>query len=236
MNVLAIDTSNQTMSVALVDESGLIAEYTTNVKKNHSVRLMPAIHSIMKEAGLVPSDLDKVVVAVGPGSFTGVRIGVTTAKTLSWSLNIPVVAVSSLELVAYNGLYFKGKICPFFDARRGRVYTGLYVSNGVTVDNVKSDQNLLFADWLKELEEQDEKVLFLSTDLDIHKETIQDILGDKAVYPENYFPYPRAAVLGTIGLKIDPVENVHDLVPEYLRLVEAEAKWLETQKKESNNE
>jgi len=127
MNILAIDTSNQPLGVAVLKDGQVVAEYTKNIKKNHSVHLMPFINQLMNEAGLQPGDLDRIAVANGPGSFTGIRIGLTTAKTLAWSLNIPVVAMSSLELLAYNGYYFNGIICPFFDARRGQVYTGLLI-------------------------------------------------------------------------------------------------------------
>src|SRR5690606_31260140 len=98
-------------------------EFTSNVPKTHSLRLMPAIVQLMNDLNMKPNDLDKIVVANGPGSYTGVRIGVTTAKTLAWSLNIPVVGVSSLEVLAYQGRFFNGFVSPFFDARRQTVFT-----------------------------------------------------------------------------------------------------------------
>jgi len=189
---------------------------------------------VMKEANMVPKDLEKIVVGIGPGSYTGVRIGVTTAKTLAWSLNIPLVAVSSLELVAYNGLYFKGKICPFFDARRGQVYTGLFESNQTTLEAVLDEKNILFADWLQQLKQLDESILFISNDLSIHKDTILNILGDKAKFAPSYLSLPRASILGIVGEEKMEVKNIHELVPNYLRLVEAEAKWLEEQRNKSN--
>ena len=88
---------------------------------------MPTVEALMKECGVSPSELSKIVVAKGPGSYTGVRIGVTIAKTLAWTLSIPISAVSSLETLAANGQYFDGYISPLFDARRGQVYTGLYM-------------------------------------------------------------------------------------------------------------
>ncbi|WP_102028729.1 tRNA (adenosine(37)-N6)-threonylcarbamoyltransferase complex dimerization subunit type 1 TsaB [Salirhabdus sp. Marseille-P4669] len=234
MKVLAIDTSNQTMSIALISDQKVIAEITTNVSKNHSVRLMPSIHGMLNEANVVPQDLDKIVVAIGPGSYTGVRIGVTTAKTLAWSLNIPVSTVSSLELVAYNGLYFNGLVCPFFDARRGQVYTGLYKSNGESLQLVWEEANLLFVDWLKQLAEQEEYILFISNDLELHKESIKEILGEKAIFAPAYLALPKASVLGIVGGERMEIANIHELVPNYMRLVEAETKWLEEQRKNSN--
>src|SRR5690625_6772704 len=106
MNILAIDTSNQTMGVAVLKENQISCEIVTNIKKNHSVRLMPAIDQLMKEVSVMPEELNKIVVAKGPGSYTGVRIGLTTAKTMAWALNIPVVGVSSLETLTYQGQFF----------------------------------------------------------------------------------------------------------------------------------
>lgn len=106
MTILAIDTSNLTLGVALIKDGKVIAEHISHLKKNHSVRAMPAIDELLKECGLKPSDLTQIAVAKGPGSYTGVRIGVTIAKTLAWSLNIPVKTVSSLEVLAANGRFF----------------------------------------------------------------------------------------------------------------------------------
>jgi len=115
MKILAIDTSNFALGVALLNGNQVVGEYITNVKKNHSVRAMPAIEKLMHDCDMKPVDLDKIVVAKGPGSYTGVRIGVTIAKTLAWTLNIPISGVSSLEVLAANGNVFLGYICPLFD-------------------------------------------------------------------------------------------------------------------------
>ncbi len=114
MKILAMDTSNQVLSVALLDDKQLIGEITTNIAKNHSVRLMPAVEKLMKDVNVKPSELDRIIVAKGPGSYTGVRIGLATAKTMAWALDIPVIGVSSLEALAYQGILFDGIICPFF--------------------------------------------------------------------------------------------------------------------------
>ncbi|MFP3359151.1 tRNA (adenosine(37)-N6)-threonylcarbamoyltransferase complex dimerization subunit type 1 TsaB, partial [Planococcus sp. SIMBA_143] len=126
MTILAIDTSNYPVGVALIQEDRVIGEYITYIKKNHSVRAMPAIEQLLKDCGIEAKELTKIVVANGPGSYTGVRIGVTLAKTLAWSLSIPLIPVSSLATLASSGRYFSGYIVPMFDARRGQVYTGLY--------------------------------------------------------------------------------------------------------------
>src|SRR5699024_3341921 len=111
MNILAMDTSHHVMGVALLQEDKIIGEITTNLAKNHSVRLMPAVEQLMKEVAMKPEDLDKIVVAKGPGSYTGVRIALSTAKSMAWALDIPIVGVSSLEVLAYQGRLFQGYIC-----------------------------------------------------------------------------------------------------------------------------
>src|SRR5690625_7700821 len=151
MYTLAIDTSNQVLGVALMKEHEVIGELVTNIAKNHSIRLMPAIDELLKELEVSPEQLEKIIVAKGPGSYTGVRIGLTTAKTLAWALNIPIIGVSSLKSLAYQGRFYNSVVCPFFDARRGLVYTGLYEWQANDMVAVQDEQNILMNDWLTEL-------------------------------------------------------------------------------------
>ncbi|AOC57649.1 MULTISPECIES: tRNA (adenosine(37)-N6)-threonylcarbamoyltransferase complex dimerization subunit type 1 TsaB [Bacillus] len=229
MTILAIDTSNHTLGIALVKGSTVIGESITYLKKNHSVRAMPTVEALMKECGVAPSELSKIVVAKGPGSYTGVRIGVTIAKTLAWTLSIPISAVSSLETLAANGQYFDGWISPLFDARRGQVYTGLYTFEEGKIKEIKPDQNILLTDWLHELKQTGKPVLFLGQDVHLHEESIRSILGETAVIAEGAFHNPRPSMLAFLGTD-RPAEDVHQLVPNYIRLAEAEVKWLEGQK------
>lgn len=228
MKVLSIDTSNYPLGVALLDGDKVIGEYITNVKKNHSVRVMPAIDMLMKDCDVKPADLDKIVVAKGPGSYTGVRIGVTIAKTLAWTLNIPLVGVSSLEIfAAAAGRYFDGVVSPLFDARRGQIYTGLYqYKEGLFVSLVK-DQLLLSKDWAGQLSEQDEKVLFIGNDLPLHQAVFKEALKDQAVYGAATEHNPRPAELALLGRERE-AEEIHSFVPNYIRLAEAEANWIKT--------
>ncbi|MGX4764842.1 tRNA (adenosine(37)-N6)-threonylcarbamoyltransferase complex dimerization subunit type 1 TsaB [Bacillus mojavensis] len=229
MTILAIDTSNYTLGIALLRDNTVIAEYITYLKKNHSVRAMPAVHSLLNDCDLTPQDLSKIVVAKGPGSYTGVRIGVTIAKTLAWSLNIPISAVSSLEALAANGRHFDGLISPIFDARRGQVYTGLYEYKNGLLEQAFQDQNVMLTEWLEMLKEKDCPVLFLGHDTSIHKETILDVLGTKGVIGPAAQHNPRPSELAYAGADREAVD-IHGLVPDYLRLAEAEAKWIESQK------
>jgi len=225
MKVLAIDTSNYVLGVAIVDQEKVIGEVITNLPKNHSVRVMPTIEQLMKECGIKPKELDRIVVAMGPGSYTGVRIGVTIAKTLAWSLQIPLVGVSSLEVLAANGRHFNGSISPIFDARRGQVYTGLYRYEEKRLTCVEEDKIILLADWLEELRKRETPVLFIGNDLVIHKKQIETDL-EQFAYVAPYTDWnPRPSELAILGMEKAPVD-VHTFVPNYIRLAEAEANWL----------
>lgn len=230
MKVLAIDTSNYALGIALAENDKIVGEYMTNMKKNHSVRVMPAIEQLLKDCETKPTELDKVVVAKGPGSYTGVRIGVTIAKTLAWTLNIPLAGVSSLEALAANGRYFDGLISPLFDARRGQLYTGLYRYNENGISTVVEDTNILNTEWAEQLSHYDEKILFIGSDIDIHRAALKDILGDKAEFSPIQIFNPRPGELAFLGMD-KPTEDIHQFVPNYVRMAEAEAKWLEQQEK-----
>jgi tRNA threonylcarbamoyladenosine biosynthesis protein TsaB len=227
MNMLAIDTSNQVMGIALMQNNTIIAELTTNIKKDHSSRLMPAIVDIMEKVNMAPAQLDKIIVAKGPGSYTGTRIGITTAKTMAWALNIPIIGISSLEVLAANGALTNYYICPFFDARRQTVFTGLYQWENNRLHIVKSEQNILMEKWLDDLTALEKPILFLSPDIAAY----QDIIIDKyphAIIPEHSYHLIRPGNLLTLGTKRTPTP-VHELSPNYLRITEAEANWLQEQ-------
>ena len=229
MKVLAIDTSTYVLGVALVDNDKVVGELITNIKKNHSLRAMPAVEQLMKECGITPKELDRIVVANGPGSYTGVRIGVTIAKTLAWSLNIPIVGISSLHLLAANGRYFQGVICPIMDARRGQVFTGLYEWDNNRLVTNKEDINILLTDWLEEINLLNKKVLFVGEDVDKFKDVISEKLGENAHFASWVQHNGRPSELCRLGMELEPTET-HHLVPNYTRLAEAEAKWLEENK------
>jgi tRNA threonylcarbamoyladenosine biosynthesis protein TsaB len=233
MKILAIDTSNYVLGISILDEEKVVGEYITNLKKNHSVRAMPAIEYVMRECEIAPADLTKIVVAKGPGSYTGVRIGVTIAKSLAWSLQIPLVGISSLEMAAASiGRYFNGPVSPLFDARRGQIYTGLYQIKDNRLTVIEKDQILLAKDWANEIAKRSEQTLFVGNDLLIHRSELEEILGSKAMFAEITEHNPRPSELALLG-KDRPGEELHSFVPNYIRLVEAEAKWLEANEKKN---
>lgn len=229
MNILAIDTSTLVMGVAVLDNERVLGEVTTNMRKDHSVRLMPTVARLLEELRIPVSDLDLIAVASGPGSYTGVRIGVTTAKTIAWSRNLPLIGISSLAVLAMNGMRFNGKIAPLFDARRDRVYTGLFQgTESGEVRTVRNERVIPLDEWLEALKEEG-PVLFLGDDVHTFRQRIGEALGKNAFFgfaPENV---PRASCLGRLALARWKREGKGEgpaFTPSYLQLAEAEAKWL----------
>ncbi|MDN6519057.1 MAG: tRNA (adenosine(37)-N6)-threonylcarbamoyltransferase complex dimerization subunit type 1 TsaB, partial [Enterococcus sp.] len=141
MKLLAMDTSNQTLAVAVLEDEKVLAHFQLNRKMNHSLTLMPAIESVMQASGLTPADLDRIVVAKGPGSYTGIRIAVTTAKTLAETLKIQLTTVSSLAVIAGN-VQTEKVIIPLIDARRNNVYAGAYRWEQGKLVSVMADQHM----------------------------------------------------------------------------------------------
>lgn len=235
MNILAIDTSNYVLGVAILNNKQIVGEYVTNLPKNHSVRLMPAVNQLMQDVQMTPEQLDEIVVAKGPGSYTGVRIGLTTAKTLAWALNIPIVGVSSIKALAYQGRFFPGYICPFFDARRQMVYTGLYKWNDRTIQEVSEERNIKMSDWLQMIGEKEEDILFLSPDLALYEDMIVKSLGNRAIFPEAPYQIAKPSHVALASMN-QTKDEPHTLAPNYLRLAEAEANWLKSEKGKQANE
>lgn len=226
MIYLGIDTSNSPLAIALAKDDTILIEETSNLKINHSLTAMPAVEDLMAKAKVNPSQLTHIAVAEGPGSYTGVRIGLTIAKTLAWSLKIPLLMVSSLKVLAANGQFFDGIICPLMDARRGTAFMGAY--EGASLESVISDQHSDVREFLLQLKETGRPVLFVGMDIEIHKEAIRDVLGDQAVFAAPQNRLPRASNLIMLA-KQSTEQNVHHAVPEYRRITEAEANYIKAQ-------
>lgn len=228
MFVLAIDTSNTTLSVALVENNETLIEVVEATKNDHSKRLMPTIESLFKKVNRVPKELDLITVAEGPGSYTGVRIGVTVAKTLAWTLNKPLVGVSSLEILARN-IKEDAYIIPLFDARRQTVFAGVY--EGASSNVVISDGHYELQGLLDNLSKSEKKMYFLGNDVARYWDLIESVLGDKVVKVEDEkLNTPYASILANLALGKTPVDNVHHFTPKYHRLPEAEMNWMLEQK------
>lgn len=229
---LGIDTANTPLSIAIVKDGQVITEENTSRAVNHSLRAMPAIEEAFERANIVPADIDAIAVSEGPGSYTGARIGVTIAKTLAWTLDKPLVGISSLKVLAMNGLFFNGLICPLIDARRSHVYAGLYEAKEGQLIEYLEDRHTSMADLLAALKTFEGPILFIGTDVALYEEMIKETLGEQAAIAPAQFHLPRASGLIDIAQKIGEEVDIHQFVPEYRRIAEAEANWLKAQRKD----
>lgn len=231
---LGIETANTPLSVAVVKDGKVVAEMVQNIKLTHSAGAMPAIEEILARIGIKPNELDAIAVSEGPGSYTGVRIGVTLAKTLAWTLQKPLVGISSLKALAANAALYNGLICPIFDARRGNVYTGVY--QGQALEAIVEDYHTHIADLLERLKALETPILFVGTDVDIFWDNIVEVLGDTAKRAPFSLDLPRATEVIRLATKMElpSVEATHHFVPQYKRIAEAEANWLKEQKEKEH--
>lgn len=227
MRILAIDTSNQTLSVAVMEENRILGEYTSTTKKNHSMTLMPAVTELMKASQLKPTDLDRIVVAQGPGSYTGLRIGVTTAKTLAYTLKKELVGVSSLLTLAAGCVNVESLIVPLFDARRNNVYTGAYHYNTDQKqwETIVSDHHTSMEVWLDRLMAYP-SIYFVGEDVEKFRALIKEKLPNAVINEQPQWQIPSGAVLAQLGAVGTPEKEIHSFLPHYLKRVEAEENWL----------
>ncbi|WP_061594388.1 tRNA (adenosine(37)-N6)-threonylcarbamoyltransferase complex dimerization subunit type 1 TsaB [Streptococcus gordonii] len=223
MKLLAFDTSNQALSLAILEDEHLLAQTTLNIKKNHSIILMLAIDFLINSLDMKPKDLDRIVVAQGPGSYTGLRIAVATAKTLAHTLKIELVGVSSLLALVPEQV--EGLVIPVMDARRNNVYAGFYQSGQA----VRSEAHLPLAEVLEIAGAANQSVTFVG-ETTAFVEQIKDALPQAAIQST----LPDASTIGRIGLDL-PAQSIHDFVPNYLKRVEAEENWLKTHQESSDS-
>jgi tRNA threonylcarbamoyl adenosine modification protein YeaZ len=225
MKVLAIDTSNHPMSVALVEDDQLLATTTLNMVRNHSIYLMPTIDRLFNLVKWQPADIDRILVAQGPGSYTGIRIAVTTAKVLADTLKVELVGVSSLEVVARNVLpTTTAIIVPFFDARRGNVFAGAYQWKDGQLVNRIEDQHLGMATLLDQLAAVDQPVILVGH-LTKRIEDQFEVLPDNVTLAPRAYGIPSTYQLALAGENRPAVKEIDPFVPHYLRITEAEANW-----------
>lgn len=225
MKILAIDTSNHPMSVALVEDDQLLATTTLNMVRNHSIYLMPTINNLFELVKWQLADLDRVVVAQGPGSYTGIRIAATTAKVLADTLKIDLVGVSSLEVVARNVLPENDQvIVPFFDARRGNVFAGAYQWVDGKMTNLIADQHLAMTTLLDQLKKVERPVVLVGHMTKRIEDQIDQLPANVTLAPRVY-GIPSTYQLALAGEKLPVVQEIDPFVPHYLRITEAEANW-----------
>lgn len=235
MIILALETSSPVASIALLNDHKLIMEYTTNYKKNHSERLMPMIDEALRVSEMKPEDIDVVAVSIGPGSFTGLRIGVATAKAIAHALNKKIIGVSTLEATAYNLPYCNGYIASIVNALRGDVFGGLYKWEGTKLKEVLSPELFSIEEYIKRVEEINagkENIFIVNEGVDIMTPKITDREG--WIIPNEAISIPKAVSIGACAYQriiCSPEEEKFDdcytISPIYMRKSAAEEKQKE---------
>lgn len=236
MLVLGIDTATLACSVALVTEEAMVAEYTLQIKKTHSERLLPLIDRMLQDSGFTPGDLEGIAVAEGPGSFTGLRIGVSTARALGQVLGIKLAGVSTLEALACQGAAFDGLVVPILDARRSQVYTAVF-KGGLFPKRVLDDRAVPLAELLEWLEQDGRPALFVGDAVKVHREAITKRLGGFAHFPSSEGVHNRGAWVARLGLQelqAGRGKTYLELVPRYIRRSEAEVNYQKQNQGEEN--
>ena len=221
MLTLAIDTSTNILSLALVRGDKVFASIDEQTRNNQSEILMTRIEEMMAECSLKPADLERIAVSVGPGSYTGIRVGVAAAKSLGYALDILVVGVSSLEVMAMATVSYDLRI-PMIDARRDTVFAGVYDYDGTVIipDGHYKREKLI--DELSSNVFESDIVSFIGDGAVNHKEILLEKWPHANVVSESELERSKAEVLATLAANRSPQENIHALVPNYLRKTEAE--------------
>ena len=228
MKILALETATITGSVAVVDDNkGLIGEVRVDVKVAHSERLMPSVEWLLNASGLSIDDIDAFGVSIGPGSFTGLRIGLSTAKGLAFSTGKPLVPVKTLDAFARTLAYCSYTICPMLDARKNEVYAGLYRWEDDICKKIMPETAISPEDLLNDIKGSG-PILFTGDGTVKYHDLIENILEKNAIFAPSYSMSPSASSVAEIAfetLEQDDIPDPAGIIPFYIRKSEAEVRW-----------
>ncbi|SFJ70737.1 tRNA threonylcarbamoyl adenosine modification protein YeaZ [Terrisporobacter glycolicus] len=233
MKILGIDTSTMAANVAVLENDKLICEYSINTKKTHSQKLMPMIENMLKLSDMEIKDIDAIGICIGPGSFTGLRIGMATAKAMAHVNNIPLIGINSLEILGANMDLCNKRICSILDAQRNQVYTCKYIIEENKSKAIEEINIMPIDDLLEELSATGEEWVIVGEAVYKYKEKIESITNITISSPANNIT--KASSLCTIAKhkfeqNID-VHNCYDINPMYIRKSQAEEQYEEKQKR-----
>ena len=233
MKILGIDTSSMAASVAVIEDNKLICEYTINTKKTHSQKLMPMIENMLGLSDLNVRVIDAIAVCEGPGSFTGLRIGMATAKAIAHVNDIPVIGVNSLEALAANMNLCDKKICSILDAQRNQVYTGRYQYEGTKLVEIKEIGIQQIDELLEELAQSGEQWILVGEAVYKYEDKIREISNIEIPAASNNVT--KAGSLCSVAkVKFDEGKDIFDCYtvnPLYIRKSQAEEQYEEKQRK-----
>ncbi|MBR6525177.1 MAG: tRNA (adenosine(37)-N6)-threonylcarbamoyltransferase complex dimerization subunit type 1 TsaB [Clostridia bacterium] len=221
MILLAMDTSGPVCGIALMQDGHIRYEAMAKNKMTHSENLMPMMEEAFLKTGLELSQVDAFAVTVGPGSFTGVRLGVSAVKALCHATGKKAVAVDALEATAFAARYFGGVICPIQDARAGQVYGAAFEGN--TVSRLLDDEPVKVEHFCEKVMAFGKKALFLGDGTLVHEKKIRELMGDQAVFAPAHLNYLRPAAVAELAYnRYHEAVDYLTLQPMYLRAPQAE--------------
>lgn len=232
MLTLAFETSAKAASVALTQDGKLLGESYQNTGLTHSQTLMVMAEDMLKQCGKTISDITAVAVAEGPGSFTGIRIGVAAAKGFAWGAEIPCYGVSTLEAMAESLGIYQGYVCPCMDARRQQVYNALFYVNKGTIQRIAEDRAIALSELGEELKKLAEPVFLVGDGSILCYNTLSAQIPNLVLPPEHRM-HQRAAGVALVAEKKAAAGETGDgnlLTPNYLRLSQAERERMEREK------
>lgn len=227
MKILAIDSATECATIAILDDNKLLGEVVINHKKQHSVIMMPMIDNLIKSCGLTISDIDGYAISNGPGSFTGLRIGMSTVKGLVQATKKPFVSISSLAGLANNLFNIQGIICPIIDALRGNVYTNFYRFENGKLTVLEEDQLLSVDEVIEKCSSFNEPVTFIGDGTYKFRDKLTEALPNASIAP-SHLNLAKAASIGALGhekLSNGYSDNVLSSAPVYLRKCQAEREY-----------
>jgi len=222
MIVLGIETSSTCGSVAVVQDRKVLGELFFNTGRKHSTKIVPSITNLLSTVELNKADLEGIAVTSGPGSYTSLRIGISIAKGLAYSLDIPLIGISTLQCVAFNSIISPHLICSLIDARKGELYSALFRYNTGELERMSEDQ-IVSIDYL--CSTIDEKTVLIGDGLYLYKSTFVDRINGLVLFAPEHLCYGRAsscAILGIDNFKKAKRDEVNTLVPKYIRQADAE--------------
>jgi tRNA threonylcarbamoyladenosine biosynthesis protein TsaB len=233
LRILAFETSAKAASVALTENGKLLGESYQNTGLTHSQTLMVMAEDLLKQCNHAPSDVEAVAIAEGPGSFTGVRIGVAAAKGFAWGKNIPCYGVSTLQSMALGLGAWEGMICPVMDARRSQVYNALFYVNQGALSRATEDRAIALSDLAEELKNVEKPIFLVGDGSNLCYNTLLEEV-DTLVLPPEHKTHQRAVGVGLAALNMIRSGERTDaaaLTPNYLRLSQAEREKLAREQK-----
>ncbi len=225
MKILAVDTSSPVAAVAVMDDRELLGEYFLNHKKTHSQKLVPMMEEILRSLELRPSDMDVFAAASGPGSFTGLRIGITTVKAMAYAAKKPVVSIPTLDALACNIPLTEALVCPIMDARNNQVYTALYRNDGGIQSNITEYMGIPVSQLVQIINSAGGSVIFTGDGVLIHREYLKKELGEKCSFAPRSHLLNRASSVAQLAMTramSGKLESCMDMAPFYLRKSQAE--------------